>query len=169
MLGQRPVLDGPLTNALAHVVQNVFFLTVSEIDTLSAPQTAARIFARAQPIESYDFGWIRGVTENGISYSIAAGHCSQVTNPLKNHRPHRLRHLFHWRNDLSSINTFLLQHHRAHLEPEVQDRPITYRTCMVPHVKSDKSCHFDDVVASAGAATMSGTIAALAPPKQGRG
>jgi hypothetical protein len=82
-LAERPVFDGPLTNALAHLVQNVFYLAGDEMGGCALPKTAAGFFARAQPIESYDFGWIRGMMENGISYNILAGHCSRRLIPWK--------------------------------------------------------------------------------------
>jgi predicted dehydrogenase len=82
-LAERPVFDGPLTNALAHLVQNVFFLAGNETANCALPRTAAGYFARAQPIESYDFGWIKGTMENGISYNILAGHCSRTAIPWK--------------------------------------------------------------------------------------
>jgi len=83
MLDGRPVLDGPLTNALAHLVQNVFFLAGDESGECARPLTATGSFARARPIPSYDFGWMKGVMENGIVFNILAGHCSREFVPWK--------------------------------------------------------------------------------------
>jgi predicted dehydrogenase len=83
MLAGRPVCDGPLTNAMAHLVQNVFYLAGNAMDECAKPETAAGCFARAREIESYDFGWIRGRMDSGVVYNILAGHCGQTIIPWK--------------------------------------------------------------------------------------
>ena len=72
----RPVFDGPLTNALAHIVHNVFYFAGHGASAFAVPRTVSGYFARARPMESYDFAWIKGTTEEGVAFNVAAGHCT---------------------------------------------------------------------------------------------
>jgi hypothetical protein len=92
------------------------------MDTCGRPETAVGCFLRAQPIESYDFGWIKGVTEDGITYNILAGHCSRSVMPWKlTIRTERETYSLH-EHDLPSIEELLLQGHRARLS--LTDKPL---------------------------------------------
>ncbi len=82
-LADRPVVDGPLTNALSHIVQNMFFLVGEDESSCAVPTSVSGYFARARPIESYDFAWIKGTLEGGIEFDILGGHCSDHLDPWK--------------------------------------------------------------------------------------
>jgi predicted dehydrogenase len=127
MLDGRPVLDGPLTNALAHLVQNVFFLAGDAIGECARPLTATGSFARARPIQSYDFGWIKGVMENGIVFNILAGHCSREFVPWKVVVRTDRGDYAVGEEDLPSGDTLLVESHRALLHSRRENRRATCR------------------------------------------
>jgi predicted dehydrogenase len=54
MLGQRPVFDGPATNGLSHLLNNVCFLLSQPGNPLQEPVRVRARLARARRIESYD-------------------------------------------------------------------------------------------------------------------
>lgn len=54
MLGQRPVFDGPATNGLSHLLNNVCFLLSRPGTLLPEPVRVRARLARARRIESYD-------------------------------------------------------------------------------------------------------------------
>jgi predicted dehydrogenase len=54
MLGQRPVFDGPATNGLSHLLNNVCFLLSQPGTLFPKPDRVRARFARARRIESYD-------------------------------------------------------------------------------------------------------------------
>ena len=54
MLGQRPVFDGPATNGLSHLLNNVCFLLSQPGTLLPEPDRVRARLARARRIESYD-------------------------------------------------------------------------------------------------------------------
>lgn len=54
MLGQRPVFDGPATNGLSHLLNNVCFLLSQPGNLLPEPDRVRARLARARRIESYD-------------------------------------------------------------------------------------------------------------------
>jgi predicted dehydrogenase len=54
MLGQRPVFDGPATNGLSHLLNNVCFLLSQPGILLPEPDRVRARLARARRIESYD-------------------------------------------------------------------------------------------------------------------
>lgn len=77
----QPVFDGPLTNALAHIVHLLFYLVGDSRHRFARPETVRGYLGRARPIEGYDFGWLQGRLTNGIDFNIMAGHCSQMAVP----------------------------------------------------------------------------------------
>ncbi|MBN8707870.1 MAG: Gfo/Idh/MocA family oxidoreductase [Verrucomicrobia bacterium] len=75
------VFDGPLTNAFAHLLQQIFYILGDEHSRFARPACVRGWLARARDIDSYDFGWIRGKTTAGTTFEIAVGHCSAQLVP----------------------------------------------------------------------------------------
>lgn len=69
-----PVLDGPATNALAHIIHNLMFLGGENADAFAVPREIRAELYRARPIETYDLCCLRGRWDSGIEFSAAFTH-----------------------------------------------------------------------------------------------
>ena len=79
----RPVFDGPVTNALAHLVHNIMHLASPGVHGFAAPGEVAGELYRARPIESYDCACLRGTFPDGIGFSLAVAHASRSVLPFQ--------------------------------------------------------------------------------------
>ena len=79
----KPILDGPVTNAMAHVVNNIMFLAAEGRDDFAIPAEVQGECYRARPIESYDAACLRGRFSSGIDFSFAATHATQLPLPYQ--------------------------------------------------------------------------------------
>ena len=82
LLDGEPVFDGPATNALSHIINNVMFLVGAESgETCAIPVRVGGEFYRVRDdIESYDLACIHGEFSGGITFAGVVGHC--VAEPL---------------------------------------------------------------------------------------
>ncbi len=71
----RPVLDGPLTNALSHFIHDMMYLSSGKPDTFMTPSEVLGEVYRARPIESYDLGSLTAKLVNGVEVGVTFGHC----------------------------------------------------------------------------------------------
>ncbi len=78
-LGGEPVFDGPLTNALAHLIHNVMYLASGSPDQFEVPVDIQAELYRVRPIESYDMACLRGRFESGVAFTAALTHATQET------------------------------------------------------------------------------------------
>jgi predicted dehydrogenase len=77
VLDGEPVFDGPATNALSHVINNVMFLAGATLGGgCAVPESVAGEFYRARAdIESYDLASLSGRFINGVRFAGTLGHC----------------------------------------------------------------------------------------------
>lgn len=68
------VLDGPVTNALSHILHNMMFLAGERPEGFAVPKTLRAELYRARPIESYDLCCLAGDWDSGITFSAAFTH-----------------------------------------------------------------------------------------------
>lgn len=69
-----PVLDGPATNALAHIVHNLMFLAGETKDGFAVPETLRAELYRARPMETYDLCALTGRWASGLEFTAAFTH-----------------------------------------------------------------------------------------------
>lgn len=69
-----PVLDGPATNALSHIVQNLMFLAGETEAGFAVPETVRAELYRARPIETYDLCAFAGRWASGLEFTAAFSH-----------------------------------------------------------------------------------------------
>ena len=81
-LGGEPVIDGPATNALAHVVQNIMYFASAQRHGFDVPAEVEGELYRARPIESYDTACLRGHFASGIEFSVAVTHATSTKLPF---------------------------------------------------------------------------------------
>ena len=79
----RPVMDGPATNAFAHLVHNIMFLASPERHDFAIPVAVEGELYRARPIESYDVACLRGRFATQIEFSLAVTHATQIPLPYR--------------------------------------------------------------------------------------
>ena len=81
----EPVFDGPATNALSHIVNNVMFLVgVEGKETCAIPSKVGGEFYRVRDdIESYDLACIHGEFAGGITFAGVVGHCAAKQFPYE--------------------------------------------------------------------------------------
>lgn len=81
----EPVFDGPATNALSHIINNVMFLAAAgEAETCAIPAKVGGEFYRARAdIESYDLACLHGEFPNGITFVGVLGHCAAERLPYE--------------------------------------------------------------------------------------
>ena len=81
----EPVFDGPATNALSHIVNNVMFLVgAEEKKTCAIPSKVGGEFYRVRAdIESYDLACIHGEFSCGTRFSGVVGHCAAKEFPYE--------------------------------------------------------------------------------------
>jgi predicted dehydrogenase len=77
-LNGAPVFDGPITNAFAHLVNNVMYFAAEDRDEFAVPEEIEGELYRARPIESYDTALLRGRFASGIDFAIAVTHASET-------------------------------------------------------------------------------------------
>lgn len=82
-LDGQAVLDGPATNALAHLIHSILFLAGDEEGHYGEPTSLQAELYRARPIESYDTVCLRGELESGVEFSLAATHATMETLPFQ--------------------------------------------------------------------------------------
>jgi predicted dehydrogenase len=82
MLQGEPVFDGPATNALAHILNDIMFLAGKEMDSFEVPIEIEAEYYRARPIESYDVACLRGKFQSGVTFCFACTHASETPRPF---------------------------------------------------------------------------------------
>lgn len=81
-LDDKPVFDGPATNALAHLLHNVMYLGSDEPESFAAPVDIQGELYRARPIESYDVACLRGTFPSGTVFTAALTHATEKEFPF---------------------------------------------------------------------------------------
>ncbi len=76
-LGGEPVFDGPVTNALSHLIHNVMYLASGSSEDFDVPVEIQAELYRVRPIESYDVACLRGRFESGVVFTAALAHATQ--------------------------------------------------------------------------------------------
>ena len=71
------VLDGPVTNALAHILHNMMFLAGEKPEGFAVAKSVRAELYRARPIESYDLCCLAGDWASGITFSAAFTHAAE--------------------------------------------------------------------------------------------
>lgn len=81
----EPVFDGPATNALSHIVNNVMFLVGAEGANVCAIPTkvGGELYRVRDDIESYDLACIHGEFTSGITFAGVVGHCAEKEFPYE--------------------------------------------------------------------------------------
>ena len=82
-LGDKPVFDGPATNALAHLVHNIMFLAGAERQGFDVPAKVQGELYRVRPIESYDVACLRGEFRSGVDFVAALAHATEESLPFR--------------------------------------------------------------------------------------
>lgn len=84
-LNGEPVFDGPATNALSHIINNVMFLAGAETgETCATPVKVGGEFYRVrEDIESYDLACLHGEFAGGIVFAGVLGHCASEKFPYE--------------------------------------------------------------------------------------
>ncbi|MBN1933442.1 MAG: Gfo/Idh/MocA family oxidoreductase, partial [Anaerolineae bacterium] len=78
----RPVFDSPFNNALAHQLMNLLYLASPRPGQAAHVVELEAELYRAYPIESFDTGCLRAITDEGSELYFAASHaCDQNLNP----------------------------------------------------------------------------------------
>lgn len=72
-----PVLDGPATNALSHLVHATMYLSTPHMESFDEPVQVQGELYRARDIESYDTASLCGVMKSGAGFSIAVTHSTK--------------------------------------------------------------------------------------------
>ncbi len=81
MMNGEPVFDGPMTNALAHVLQNIMYLGGGAGTEYARPVTVRGELYRCAPIESYDSACIAGTLDSGAEFAFAGTHATTEILP----------------------------------------------------------------------------------------
>lgn len=81
--GGRPVLDGPCTNAMAHFINSMFFISGRLASEYATLQCLEGEVYRARPIAGYDVGAFRGLLDNGIRFCASLSHASAKLSPAR--------------------------------------------------------------------------------------
>jgi len=82
MLGSAPVFDGPATNALAHLINNIMYFAGEGRDEFAIPTEVSGELYRARPIESYDTACLRGRFGSEVEFSVAVTHATETALPF---------------------------------------------------------------------------------------
>lgn len=78
----RPVFDSPFNNALAHQLMNLLYLASSQPGQAAHVVKLEAELYRAYPIESFDTGCLRAITDEGVELYFAASHAGdENVNP----------------------------------------------------------------------------------------
>lgn len=75
-MGGEPVFDGPMTNALAHILQNIMYLGSEADARFARPLKVRGELYRCAPIESYDSACIEGILDSGVEFAFAGSHAT---------------------------------------------------------------------------------------------
>ena len=78
---ERPVFDGPATNALAHPVHALLSLA-GEGDAAPVLTRIRGTLRRARPIESYDSAFMEAQTQSGVHLRMAFTHATELTDEV---------------------------------------------------------------------------------------
>jgi predicted dehydrogenase len=81
--GNRPVLDGPATNALSHLIHDIMFLASSKSDEFDQPTEIQGELYQARPMESYDIACFRGRFGTGVRFTGAVAHACEKELPYQ--------------------------------------------------------------------------------------
>jgi predicted dehydrogenase len=73
----KPVFDGPATNAMAHVIHNIMYLAGESRHGFGLPIEVKGELYRARAIESYDTAFLGGTFPAGINFSVALTHATR--------------------------------------------------------------------------------------------
>jgi hypothetical protein len=76
-------MDGPATNAFAHLVHNIMFLAAPERHDFAVPIAVEGELYRARRIESYDVACLRGRFAAQIEFSVAVTHATLLPLPYR--------------------------------------------------------------------------------------
>lgn len=79
----RPVLDGPATNALAHLVHDIMYLAAADRNDFAVPVSVTGELYRARAIESYDVASLRGSFASGVQFNLAVTHATEAALPFE--------------------------------------------------------------------------------------
>lgn len=82
-LHNRPVFDGPATNALSHLLINMTYLAARNREAYEVPDEVSAELYRARKIESYDTACIEGRFESGVRFFAALTHSTEELVPFK--------------------------------------------------------------------------------------
>ncbi|MES2307487.1 MAG: Gfo/Idh/MocA family oxidoreductase, partial [Verrucomicrobiota bacterium] len=74
VLNGEPVFDGPMTNAMSHILNLILFLGGKSEEEFGVPQEVEGEFYRARAIDSYDTACMRGVFPSGTTFGFACSH-----------------------------------------------------------------------------------------------
>jgi predicted dehydrogenase len=77
-----PVLDGPPSNGLAHLVQMIMFICGAKGSACAVPEWVQGEFYRVRPIESYDLAAIAGGFADGAKFTMLLAHCGATKAPF---------------------------------------------------------------------------------------
>jgi len=72
------ILDGPAHNAMAHYLNNMFYVASSEPAKSAVPVSIQAELYRARPIETYDTVCLRAKLDTGADLYFYASHCSET-------------------------------------------------------------------------------------------
>jgi predicted dehydrogenase len=79
-----PVFDGPITNALAHLIHNIMYLATESRHEFAVPVEVSGELYRARPsLESYDTACMRGHFKNGVNFAVAVTHATESALPFQ--------------------------------------------------------------------------------------
>lgn len=85
VLDGEPVIDGPASNALSHLIHNIMFLASDHPEGFARPEQVQAEMYRVRPIESYDTCCVRGRLDSGASFFAAMTHASREALPYSLH------------------------------------------------------------------------------------
>jgi predicted dehydrogenase len=72
------ILDGPAHNAMAHYLNNMFYVASPELAKSAVPVSIQAELYRARPIETYDTVCLRAKLDTGADLYFYASHCSET-------------------------------------------------------------------------------------------
>lgn len=81
--GDRPVFDGPATNALAHLIHSAMYFGGGEKAEFAQPVSVQGEMYRVRPIPSYDLMCLRAGLPSGATVFAALSHAQQTPAPYR--------------------------------------------------------------------------------------
>lgn len=82
-LGERPVFDGPATNALAHLIHNAMYFGGEGMADFARPESVRGEVYRVRPIPSYDLMCLRAGLRSGATVYAALSHALKAPVPYR--------------------------------------------------------------------------------------